>query len=77
MHSTGGDVVRLPSIAPAIFDVSLFLCLETFFPSLPALGNAADSLGISAGGYGMKIKFRSISFSKFKRSGGGKDQILE
>lgn len=76
-YSNGGDVVRLPSIASAMFDVSLFLCLETFFPSLPALGNATDSLGISAGGCGMKIKFKSISFSKFKRLGGGKDQILE
>lgn len=70
-------MVRLSSIPSVKFDASLFLCLETFFPSLPALGNAADSLGISAGGYGMKIKFKSISFLKFRRWGGGKDQILE
>lgn len=70
-------MVRLPTGALTMCPVSLFLCLEKFFPSLPALGNAADSLGISAGGYVMKVKFKSISFSRFKRLKGGKDQILE
>lgn len=35
----------------------LFIHVQMFFPSLPALGNAEDSLGISAGEYVMKIKF--------------------
>lgn len=70
-------MVRLSSIPSVMLDASLFLCLQMFFPSLPALGNAADSLGISAGGYGMKITFKSIFFSKFRRLGGRKDQILE
>lgn len=60
-----------------LFPQQLFIRLQMFSPSLPALGNADDSLGISAGGYIMKIKFKSISFSKFRRLGGEKDQILK
>lgn len=60
-----------------LFTQQLFRCLPMFFPRLLTFGNADDSLGISAGGYVMQIKFKSISVSKFRRLGGGKDQILE
>lgn len=40
-----------------LFLQRLFIHVQMFFPNLPALGNAEDSLGISAEGYVMKIKF--------------------
>lgn len=40
-----------------LFLQRLFIHVQMFFPSLPALGNGEESLGISAGGYVMKIKF--------------------